>query len=340
MSIFTQSQSYRPFVYNWAVEVEKKHRIDMHWHEGQVELADDLRQYNSKDGMATENVSHEDNKKILDRLLLLFTEMDANVGTGYTYLLPYVGNNEIRTMMATFMAREITHQRGYALAAETFGYSSSDWKGFQEYEAMTDKIDLLTQNVGDLSKPLNFAKYLSVVFMGEGIALFGAFACLLNLKRYGLMMNFNSVNEWSLADEAEHVENNIRVFDDVRQKDLTEEENKELGDFVFNLVEDYVKAEHVFLDLVFEMSDQEGMSKKEAKEYIDYLGALRLAQVGQVSWEEVPENPLPWIDYIMTGSKHSNFFETKVVDYDHEGLLGEVDYSKFKESIKERRNEV
>ena len=58
-----------------------------------------------------------------------------------------------------------------------------------------DKLDMLTEDLGDLSDPLNFAKYLSVVFMGEGISLFGAFACLLNLKRHGLMMGFNVVNE-------------------------------------------------------------------------------------------------------------------------------------------------
>lgn len=195
MSIFKESTSYRPFAYQWAVDAEKEHRVDMMWHENQVDMADDLRQYNTKGGMTTENVSHEDNKRILERLLLLFTEMDANVGTGYTKLLPHVGNNEIRTMMITFAAREVTHQRGYALAAETFGFPNSMWTGFQEYEEMMDKIDVITQDVGDLSNPLNFAKYLTVLFMGEGIALFGAFACLLNLKRHGLMMNFNVVNE-------------------------------------------------------------------------------------------------------------------------------------------------
>ena len=49
--IFTESTTYRPFIYPWAVEAEKKQRIDMYWHEGQIDLQDDLRQYNSKDGL-------------------------------------------------------------------------------------------------------------------------------------------------------------------------------------------------------------------------------------------------------------------------------------------------
>jgi len=195
LSIFVENISYRPFNYPWAVESEKKHRVDMHWHENQVDLADDLRQFSNKGGLETENVSHESNKNMLEKLIMLFTEMDVQVGAGYGKLLANVKNNEIRTMWFTFASREVTHQRSYALAAETFGYTSSDWSAFKEYKEMQDKIDLMTQDCGDLSEPLNFAKHLGTVLLGEGIALFGAFACLLNLRRYGLMQNFNTINE-------------------------------------------------------------------------------------------------------------------------------------------------
>lgn len=198
MSIFKENIAYRPFQYPWAVDAEKKHRIDMNWNESQIDLQDDIRQYNSKDELATTNISHENNKYLLDKLLLLFTEMDVSVGGGYAKLIAAVKNNEIRTMWFTFAAREVTHQRAYALAAETFGFSDSDWSMFKEYKEMQDKVDLLSQDLGDLSDKLNFAKMLSVVLLGEGIALFGAFACLLNLRRFGKLMNFNSVNEWSL----------------------------------------------------------------------------------------------------------------------------------------------
>jgi ribonucleoside-diphosphate reductase beta chain len=128
----------------------------------------------------------------------------------------------------------------------------------------------------------------------------------------------------------------MRVFEEIRRSDLTREENEELSQFTIDLVSKYVYAEHRFLDLVFEMSDQEGMTLQEAKDYINYLGALRLAQVGLMDWSEVPENTLPWIDYILSGSKHTNFFENKVVDYSHNGLAGSVDYSQFKEILEDR----
>ena len=133
MSVFKASESYRPFLYTWAVEAARKHSIDMFWDIHQIELQDDLRQYNSKDGLATANVTHAENKKILDDTLCLFTEMDKTVGEGYTNLLPLIKNNEIRNMMLTFAQREVVHQRGYALAAETFGFTDGDWRRFAEY---------------------------------------------------------------------------------------------------------------------------------------------------------------------------------------------------------------
>lgn len=331
MSIFKENIAYRPFTYSWAVEAEKRHRIDMHWHEGQVDLQDDLRQFTNDKGLATKNVTHEQNKNMVEKLIMLFTEMDVQVGNGYAKMLPYVKNNEIKTLWFTFAAREVTHQRGYALSAETFGFSNSDWSAFKQYKEMQDKIDILTQDVGDLSNKLNFAKHLSVVLLGEGIALFGAFACLLNLRRFGLMQNFNTINEWSLKDEQEHVVNNLRVLQEVR-KDLSEVENIELSKFIISAVDTYTKAEKAFFGLVFEMGDQEDMTLDEGKAFIDYLGRLRLYQNGLLDAESVGSNPLEWIDYILTGNTHTNFFESRVVDYSHNGLSGKVDYGKYSQS--------
>ncbi len=335
MSIFKENESYRPFTYSWAVEAEKKHRIDMHWHENQIELQDDLRQFISKDGLATKNVSHASNKNMLEKLLTLFTEMDVQVGSGYGELINHVKNNEIKTLWFTFAAREVTHQRSYALSAETFGFTNSSWVEFKKYTEMQSKIDLLSEDVGDLSIKLNFAKKLSSVLLGEGIALFGAFACLLNLSRFGIVLNFNTINQWSLKDEQEHVRNNIRVLEEVR-KELSEAENIELDKFIKQLVERYVEAEHTFLDLVFEMGDQERMTKQDAKNFVSYLGELRLYQLGLGALADVRENPLDWIDYILTGSTHTNFFESRVVDYSHSGLTGEIDYSKYVKVLEDK----
>lgn len=329
MSVFKTSESYRPFQYPWAVEAARKHAIDMFWDIHQVELQDDLRQYNSKDGLATPNVSHEINKKIIDDTVCLFTEMDKVVGEGYTTLLPFIKNNEIRNMLMTFAAREVVHQRAYALAAETFGFTDGDWSRFREYKEMREKIEVMGGKFFEANHrdEMKAAIILAQIAIGEGLGLFGAFTNLLNFKRFGKIIGFNDINQWSLIDEQEHVVNNFRALREMR-KDLSEVENLYLNEMIVKIVEAYVNAENNYLDLVYSVGNQEDFTKQQAKENILYLSELRMYQMGLISATEVRKNPAPWMEWLVSGAKHDNFFEKKVTDYSH-GLVGKVDYAKY-----------
>lgn len=330
MSIFEESKSYRPFQYSWAVEAAQKHSIEMYWDIHQVNLQDDVQQYFSKNGLATQNVSHEQNKNILDRTLCLFTEMDRTVGAGYTKMMSNIRNNEIRNMFLTFASREVTHQRAYALCAETFGFSDQDWIAFSGYVEMVDKLDVMTADVipEGASEELQTCVLLAQVLLGEGIGLFAAFATLLNLPRHGLMIGFNDVNEWSLKDEQEHVINNIRALKEGR-KSLSELENEALDRVILAFIEAYKQAEFKFIDLVFEMGGAEGLTAQEMKGYISYLCEFREYQLELRSMKDVGKNPLEWMEWVLSGSKHGNFFEKKITDYSHGGLPGKIDYSKY-----------
>lgn len=330
MSIFEESRSYRPFQYSWAVEAAQKHSIEMYWDIHQVNLQDDIQQYFSKDGLATQNVSHDQNKNILDRTLCLFTEMDRTVGAGYTKMMSNIRNNEIRNMFLTFASREVTHQRAYALCAETFGFSDQDWIAFSDYIEMVDKLDVMTADFipEGASEELKTCVLLSQVLLGEGIGLFAAFATLLNLPRHGLMIGFNDVNEWSLKDEQEHVVNNIRALKEGR-KSLSELENDALDRVILAFIEAYKQAEFKFIDLVFEMGGAEGLTAKEMKDYISYLCEFREYQLELRSMKDVGKNPLEWMEWVLSGSKHGNFFEKKITEYSHGGLPGKIDYSKY-----------
>lgn len=330
MSIFEESKSYRPFTYAWAAEAEQRHDIDMYWSSHQINLQDDVQQYFSKDGLKTSNVSHEQNKNIIDRTLCLFTEMDRTVGEGYTDLLPMIRNNEVRNMLLRFASREITHQRAYALCAETFGFSDKDWRAFNDYVEMVDKLEVMSSDMvpEGASLKLQAGIKLAQILLGEGIGLFAAFATLLNMKRHGLLIGFNDVNEWSLKDESEHVNNNIKVLFEIR-KELSELENAVLNKIIVNFVKSYQQAEHKFIDLVFEMGGAEGLTAEDMKKYIDYLCAFRLFQLDLLDYKDVPANNLEWMEWILSGAKHDNFFEKKVVEYSHGGMSGKVDYKQF-----------
>jgi ribonucleoside-diphosphate reductase beta chain len=328
MIIFEPTRTYHPFKAAWAMELAEEHSISLYWDKHQLEFTDDIRQYHSKDGLKTANVSHESNKNMLAKNLSVFTQSDVAVGELYCRLLPYVKNNEIRNWFMVAAARESTHQRCYAAAVEELGFPESTWGEFMEYKAMSDKIDLISAASEDLSKPINFAKTLAQLLLAEGIALFGAFASMLNLKRFGLMMGVNKINEWSLRDEERHVYGNILALNDVKSY-LTDVELVELNEFIVEAVTRYRAAEHKFIELAYEMGPQEGMTEGDMKDYIDYLCDLRLERLGLDPIYGTKDNPLEWMDWLLTGRKHVNFFENRVSQYDHLGLIGGVEYDKY-----------
>lgn len=326
MSIFEESKSYRPFKYPFAVQKEKEEVIDKYWHEGQIDLQDDLRQYFTKGGLATKNFSHEYNKANIDTLLLFFTQLDMNVASGYVELLPHTKNNEIKSLFIQQAAKEVRHQRAYALAGESFGFEDADWSKFTQYKQLVDKLSVISGDVGDLSLPLNYAKKLSQVLLGEGIGLFASFTSLLNSKRHGLLVGFNDINSWSLVDEEGHVANNIKVLQDIMEQDLTVEENIELKRFVYEIAARYVEAECSVADM---LGDQEDLSVDQLKSYLKFLEKLRLFQIGYIGHLEVGTNPVQWMDDMLVSEKHGSFFEKRITDYTHKKLQGTVDYSKY-----------
>lgn len=333
MSIFEESGSYKPFTYNKLAEATKRHLVDMHWTEAQVDLQDDLIQYHTRDGLETKNVPHSRNKFIFDTIVCLFTELDKAVAGGYAKLISHVLNNEARSWLFAAASRETTHQRGYALAAETFGFPSDCWVTFKDYVEMTEKLEVMNGGSDPIVTKLDAAKLLARILLGEGIGLFAAFACLLNFKRSGLFMGFNDVNQWSLMDEQEHVENNMYILEKMRL-DLTEEENSELDEFIFEIAIAYRDAELKFTELVFSQGNHEDLTKEELTDYVNYITMYRLNQLGLVG--DVGENPLEWMDWLLSANKHDNFFEKKITSYSHEGLVGEIDYTKYQHLLDAR----
>ncbi len=328
MSVFKESESYRPFTYGWAIEAAQRHSIDMAWDVHNIELQDDLRQYNSKDGLKTKNVSHETNKYIIDMLGCLFTQMDMTVASGYVQLLPYIKNNEIRCWLLTAAQREVVHQRSYALLSETFGFSDKDWSRFAEYAEMRDKIDALISKEVKGRDEFKAAVILVNILCGEAIGLFGAFTEFLNYKRKGILMGFNVVNQYSLVDETDHVDRNIMLLSEIC-KELTDKENKQLVTIITQTIDNLIKAEHRFIYLVHAMGEQDDLSTKDLCEYIEYLGERLKWKIGLLQVWNVRNNPLEWMEWLLTAKRHDSFFETKPTDYVHGGLDGNVSYDRY-----------
>jgi ribonucleoside-diphosphate reductase beta chain len=83
-----------------------------------------------------------------------------------------------------------------------------------------------------------------------------------------------------------------------------------------------VEHEDAFIDLAFEMGGVEGLHPDEVKNYIRYIADRRLTQLGLQPVYMLEANPLPWIDQMMNGIEHANFFESRATEYSKAATKG------------------
>lgn len=303
---------YKPFKYPWAYEYFKTQK-KLEWHPEEVPLADDIKDYNQK--------LLEQERRLITQIFRFFTQSDVNVAGGYSqYYLPTFKSPEVRMMMGAFVSMEATHIDAYSLLIETLGLSDEEYKMFNNYKAMREKHEYLEQF--NMDTPENIAKSLAV-YSGftEGVQLFSSFAILLNFPRHNLMKNMGQIVSWSVRDENLHVEGMTRLFRTYIEENpslWTDELKSEL----YAIAEKMVQLEDAFIDTCFEGNQLRGLAPEEVKQYIRFIAGRRLHQLGLKNIFEIKENPLPWVDAMINGVEHTNFFENRPTEYAKAATLG------------------
>jgi len=309
------SKTYKPFYYPWAVEVTTRHE-KAHWIEDEIDLGEDVTDWKGGKVTPTE-------KDYITNILRLFTQSDVAVGQNYyDQFIPKFKNNEIRNMLGSFAAREGIHQRAYALLNETLGLPDSEYHAFLEYKEMTDKVDFMMDSDPHTQRGLALA--LAKTVFNEGVALFASFVMLLNFQRFGKMKGMGKVVEWSIRDESMHVEGNSKLF-----KAFCNEHSRVVDDEfkseIYKMARQAVKLEDRFVELAYKIGEIEGLTHDEVKQYIRYITDRRLLQLGLKPNYGVKDNPLPWLEWVLNGADHTNFFENRVTEYEVAGLKGKWD---------------
>lgn len=313
MSVLEHSLVYKPFKYPWAMEFAVEHE-KLHWGEWEITLQEDLEQWKKGEISDVE-------KNHITQILRLFTQSDVAVANGYCEnFIPKFKNNEIRSALLSISAREGIHQRAYALLNETLGFPDSDYSLFLDVKAMSKKVEFMMQ--GDSSTHHNTAMALVQSTINEGVSLFSAFVMLMNYQRMGKMAGTCKVVEWSIRDESQHVEFITKLF-----RTFCEEHpavvNDNMKKEIYQRFRQAVKLEDKIIDLAYDMGTIEGLDAEEVKQYIRYISDRRLIQLGLKGNYRIKENPLPWLDWMLSNDNHTNFFEQTVSDYSKDGLVGD-----------------
>jgi ribonucleoside-diphosphate reductase beta chain len=316
-----ESRNYfKPFKYPFAFDAYKLQN-QMHWLPTEVGMDKDLLDWNTK--------LIDSEKNLITHLFRFFTQGDIDIASGYRKLWGklFGGHPEIAMMISSFQNIEAIHVHAYSYLLETLGMPEAEYKAFLEFDEMRNKHRYLHGYIERIEKEpdwFDIAKGLAVFSgFGEGMQLFSSFATLLSFPKRGLLNGMGQMIQWSCRDEEIHVANMCRLF-----KLFVDEYgiNKlYLESSVKTVCKDMVEMEDKFIDLMFEMGDLNGLSKVELKEYIRFLANRRLEQLGFTKMFSIDNNPLPWVNWMMTGVEHTNFFENRSTEYSKGSIRADIE---------------
>jgi ribonucleoside-diphosphate reductase beta chain len=315
MSLLDANPVYKPFRYPWAYEAWLiQQRI--HWLPEEVPLADDVKDWS--------RTLSDGERNLLAQIFRFFTQADVEVNNCYMKHYARVFKpTEVQMMLAAFSNMETVHIAAYSHLLDTSGMPEAEYSAFLRYKAMKDKYDYMQAFGVDTKEDI--AKTLAVFgAFTEGLQLFASFAILLNFPRFNKMKGMGQIVSWSVRDESLHTQSIIRLFRTFIEENpevWTEAFEREL----YKACETIVTHEDAFIDLAFELGPVEGLAAEEVKAYIRHIADRRLSQLGLQPIYRVERNPLPWLDAILNGVEHTNFFENRATEYSKAATRGSWD---------------
>ena len=310
--LLTPNPVYKPFRYPWAYEAWQKQQ-QVHWLPEEVPMADDVKDWKQKLTAAERN--------LLTQIFRFFTQADVEVNNCYMKKYSRVFQpTEVQMMLAAFSNMETIHIAAYSHLLDTIGMPEVEYSAFLRYKEMKDKYDYM-QNF-NCDSPVEIARTLAVFgAFTEGLQLFASFAMLMNFPRFNKMKGMGQIVTWSVRDETLHTHSIIRLFRtfiDENKFIWTDSFQREL----YLACDTIVDHEDAFIDLAFELGEIEGLRADDVKSYIRYIGDRRLTQLGLQPIYKVAKNPLPWMDDMLNGIEHANFFEARATEYSRAATQG------------------
>ncbi|MBT5517352.1 MAG: ribonucleotide-diphosphate reductase subunit beta [Rhodobiaceae bacterium] len=305
MSLLEERIVYKPFRYPWAYDAWlTQQRI--HWLPEEVPLAEDVKDWHKKLTGGERN--------LLTQIFRFFVQADVEVNNCYMKHYSQVFQpTEVQMMLAAFSNMETIHIAAYSHLLDTIGMPEIEYEAFMKYAEMKDKYDYM-QEWGVETKE-DIAKTLAVFgAFTEGLQLFASFAILMNFPRFNKMKGMGQIVTWSARDETLHTNSIVKLFNTFTQEN-PEIWNDAMKRDLYKACETVVTHEDAFIDLAFEMGGVEGLEAQEVKDYIRFIGNRRLMQLNLEPLYDIEKNPLPWMDEMLNGIEHMNFFEGRATEY-------------------------
>jgi ribonucleoside-diphosphate reductase beta chain len=135
------------------------------------------------------------------------------------------------------------------------------------------------------------------------------------------MKGMGQIVSWSVRDESLHCEGMIKLYHAFAKE--TGAVTKAVAEDIVENCRTVVSMEDKFIDLAFEAGEVQGMTPDDIKRYIRFIADWRLRQLELPTLYGIKENPLPWLQSMLSGVEHANFFEARSTEYSKAATRGQ-----------------
>jgi ribonucleoside-diphosphate reductase beta chain len=330
IDIYSPRVTYKPFDKLWAYEAWQQHKR-VHWMGEDIRLDVDVSDYASAPtGL----------KFFIEKLMLIFTQMDVDVGEFYTkYICNTFPKPEIRMMATGFADRESEHMFTYSLFSDTVGIGDKAYTDFLNIEELRAKHDLfvdIIRTIDDLDTSRVLKDYLRIVIysgFGEGVSLFTSFGMLLSLSmpEINKFPGLETIVNYSIRDENIHYSSMLKLAKEEIYTHLSEMDKSFVKEFVSDFAYKLFRIELAFIKYIFLDT---GITHITVDDMVDYLVGI-INRRGQYLFSEdfildtcqnCGTKIQDWINF-KVGDVHEQFFEVKATAYGKGG----INYANVKE---------
>ena len=315
MSLLSANPVYKPFHYPWAYDAWlQQQRI--HWLPEEVPLADDVKDW--------QKILTDKERNLLTQIFRFFVQADVEVNNCYMGHYSRVFKpTEICMMLSSFSNTETIHIAAYSYLLDTIGMPEVEYEAFLHIKEMRDKYEYMQGF--NVDSNIEISKTLAVFgAFTEGLQLFASFAILLNFPRFNKMKGMGQIVTWSARDESLHTASIIKLYNTFLAEN-DDVDKKKLEVDLYKACNTMISHEDAFIDRAFELGSVEGLNPEDVKKYIRYIGDIRLSQLNLQPIYNISNNPLPWIDVMLNGVEHANFFENRATEYSKASTKGTWD---------------
>ena len=322
MSVYKSRLTYKPFDEEWAFLTWERHE-KLHWLVDDIRLDQDVRDYS--------NMS-EGGKLFVNKLMLMFTQMDVDVGD---YYLRYVANRfelpELKMMFSGFAAREAIHENAYSIFSDTLGLGDKAFTDFMNIPELKAKHDLFVYwmdriDAWDISdKAKDFLKISIYSGFGEGVSLFSSFGMLLSLAmpNVNIMPGLATIVNYSIRDERIHYEAMIELATRIYEE-MDKFERNGCKEELLNFVDELYAVEVAFINYIFKDTDIKHITNKDVIDYVETILNRRYKALTGIDtiFAYVDGRSSVIDDFIVlnNGDMHENFFEVRATNYTKGGV--------------------